>query len=305
MRRSFLLPTALAAILPSLTAAADTSVGGCQGWLSRKFYAAASSEDIKQCLEDGRRVEERTDRGETPLHLAVSADASTSVLLALLAGGADVSLTTSQNYTPLDTAAAEGNRSATISTLIASGSDPAATISPDTCRNPLRTCAETPLHLAAQRAGAVDIMAALIASGVEIDAFDAHYRTPLHLAAKEAGLDEIRLLLQAGADVEATDENNETPLHAVARRPDASLEVVSALLEAGASPDAKAAEDVTPLLLATAYTHSPQVFGRLLEGSSDPCFEDERGRSVLSLYERNDALEQDARYWDLHERCAE
>ncbi|SER47572.1 Ankyrin repeat-containing protein [Tranquillimonas rosea] len=288
-----------------LVCTAEEASDECRGWLSDDFYRSATAGDVRGCLSAGRGLDERTGTGETPLHLAAAHGNGAELVRALLAEGADVALTTAENRTPLATAAAEGSSAAVISYLIVWGADPNARLSTDSCRLPLRTCAETSLHLAARRPDGAAIMAALVAGGAEVGSVNEQVQTPLHLAAKNAGLAEVRLLLQAGADVDATDEDGETPLHELTRLPNASPETVSAFLDAGASPDARAEEGVTPLLLATAYTESPEVFNSLLGASSEPCYEDERGRSVIMLYERNAALVKDARYWNLHERCAE
>ncbi|GIZ42958.1 hypothetical protein CKM354_000620500 [Cercospora kikuchii] len=72
-----------------------------------------------------------------------------------------------------------------------------------------------PLHYAA-KTGAVDIMRALLRSGVEIDAGDKPYlETPLCYAARYSHLDAMRLLLESGAKVEGISEHGRgTPLYA-------------------------------------------------------------------------------------------
>jgi len=283
---------------------AQTSPVQCANWLSPEFYAEASAQDVRFCLDSGQTVEARTEAGETPLHLAAAHARRPEVVQALLAAGADVTLTTLNGYTPLHSAAADSSVPAVLSLLLVWDSEIAALVPPETCRTPIWTCATTALHLVASRPNGASVMAALVSGGAPVNALDEKQRTPLHRSASTAGHPEVALLLQAKADTSVEDEDGEGPLHAIARRMDADPEAVRALLAGGASPDAPDNEGVTPLILAAAYTGSPIIFRELLGSSSKPCHQDKRGRSAISVYALNKKLQADSTYWDLHERCS-
>ncbi len=70
---------------------------------------------------------------------------------------------------------------------------------------------DTPLHLAANRAGAA-VIAALVAAGADPDARSAAGHTPLFYAVDEGNLPAVEALLAAGADVNARDRDGDTPL---------------------------------------------------------------------------------------------
>jgi len=131
---------------------------------------------------------------------------------------------------------------------------------------------ESPLMAALYR-GHHDVVAAIVASGVEIDVFaaaalgriedlrreitdetvnDVAYDgwTPLHLAAFFGQADAARVLLDSGADVRAVSTNamKNTPLHAATAGRHADVALL--LLEAGADPASVDAGGYTPLKIA-------------------------------------------------------
>ncbi|MBT54757.1 MAG: hypothetical protein CMF72_15325 [Mameliella sp.] len=275
----------------------------CPAWLTSEFHASATLEGIDDCLSSGRLLTERTDAGETPLHLAAGAARTADGIRALLRIGADITLSTEAGWTPLHSAAAQGTAPAVVSALLVYGADIEASAEPDWwCMR--KHCSVTPLILASGRKDdAIDVLTTLLGAGARVDVRDQDMQTPLHHAAANRGLAEVEVLLTAGADVSAEDAAGETPLHQVARRPDADPAVVALLLQAGALVDAKKDEDTTPLILASYYVSDPAVVQILVKHSEDPCFKDDKERSALDGILYNENLEKDDLYWSLSEIC--
>ena len=70
---------------------------------------------------------------------------------------------------------------------------------------------ETPLHVAATR-GDVEMIAALLDAGADIQVPGEYRYTPLHAAAGQGHADAVRLLLARGASTTATTDDGITPL---------------------------------------------------------------------------------------------
>lgn len=130
----------------------------------------------------------------------------------------------------------------------------------------------SPLHLAAV-AGRESDVAALLASGAEVDARDALGCTPLMMAAFADAESVVRLLLAAGADAEARSSvigywyEQWTPLLLAASQ--GSSAAVRELLVLGAQVDGRGGYDQTPLMLACKYGHV-ETARILLEAGADP-----------------------------------
>ncbi|WP_323768965.1 ankyrin repeat domain-containing protein [Antarctobacter sp.] len=281
----------------SLAVAAD-----CPVWLTPGFWETAQVQDVQTCLASDRGLTERTETGETPLHLAAST-ARPETVLALLQLGADVSLTTVEGLTPLHHAARDSSYSAVVSYLLVWGSEVDKRIPPDTCYT--GTCADTALHLASDRPNSAPILAALLAGGADPDADDSKGREPLHRATERADLPEIEVLLKAGAAIGETDFDGNTALHVVPQNKTNELAIAQRLIAAGADVDAKRDDNVTPLITVAYYTTNPDVFALLLAHSDAPCHSSKTGTSALTGHAFNGALTKDETYWSLHEKCSQ
>ena len=97
--------------------------------------------------------------------------------------------------------------------------------------------------------------AALIASGIDVNARDEYGNTLLHFAAFHGQIELVKLLLATGADINAVDKSSSTVLHRVARGgginhvtpPKANMEIFKVLLALGANVNATTDMMYTPL----------------------------------------------------------
>lgn len=298
--KRLLLPVFLAACSYSTIAFGEE----CPGWLTKDFWKAAKPDEAQRCLATGRSLTERSDNGESPLHLAAAAAIPGTVLI-LLKSGADVSLTTTDGHTPLHVAARDSVHGTVISYLLVWDSEVDKRVPPDTCFNYLRTCADTALHLAADRPTAAPILAALLAGGADPDAEDGKGQRPLQRAALGASLTEIDVLIKAGAGVGEEDFLGNTALHVTPKNKPSELAIAQRLIAAGADVDAQRDDGVTPLIMAAYYTSIPEVFALLLSHSEDPCHPSEVETTALTGHDSNPALTKDETYWSLHEQCSQ
>jgi cytohesin len=144
-----------------------------------------------------------------------------------------------------------------------------------------------PLHRAAA-AGRVATVAALLASGTEVDARGQWNATALHAASGAGELASVTLLLEKGAKLDATDEPGMTPLHCAALG--GHLPVVEALLAKGASHAARDGRGRTPLHLATLEDHRDVALALIAAGADVNALAAD-GSAPIHHAARNGALE--------------
>jgi ankyrin repeat protein len=123
----------------------------------------------------------------------------------------------------------------------------------------------TPLLYAVDNNGGAAVVAALIASGADVNApvQDSYRATPLGLAARRGSLPVVQQLLAAGADVNYSGPGDVTPLSfATGNKTLVHRAVTKALLKAGAQPTYQA-------LIAAARHGSPEMIEMLAKAGAD------------------------------------
>ncbi|MCM1322524.1 MAG: ankyrin repeat domain-containing protein [Bacteroides sp.] len=267
--------------------------------LSRVFGAGADKTDMEilSILIDERNIASRDSYGNTPLHIAVTHNASpqqvkyllqfpydidarnkngdSALYLAVkndrraigelfLAKNADVFSANTENSSPLRLALTAGGE--TQEWLLTSEVIKAA----DGIGN-------TPLHYAAE--WHFDNAAALLLEkGANPNAQNANGETPLYNAIESDSASTIALLIAKGADKNARDYLGNTPLHACVRQ-DAQT-AAKALLLAGADINAQNLAGKTPLAAAARLGHIAMTT-LLLDNGADINAADATGKTVL------------------------
>ena len=165
--------------------------------------AAAGCADLVQGFlrDNPKTAGEKTESGQTPLHLAAWTDEA-KVAKEFVAGRAALEKTNEQGMTPLHVAALVGSVKVAEALLNAKASPEAK----------MEETGRTPLHLAAA-AGQAEMVDLLLNRGAGVDAVDAARRTPLHVATVSGQMKAAERLLAEKATVGARDVDGYTPLH--------------------------------------------------------------------------------------------
>ena len=106
--------------------------------------------------------------------------------------------------------------------------------------------------------GDIEAVKQHLAAGVDVNAKDGAWRTPLHQAAYKGHRGIVELLIAAGADVNAEDKRGGTPLHYAADY--GRKEIIELLIVAGADVNAKGSNGTQLLTpLDVAVVHRPEI----------------------------------------------
>ena len=234
------------------------------GWAGQIHYAAKSGsvDQVKRLIAEGAEVDEKDDKGATPLIIAAYSG-QREVAAFLISQGADVRAKDSKDTSALHAAAIGGYQGVAV-LLLAEGVDVDAKDAEGS----------TPLGWAAYF-GYRDVAALLLSKGADVNARDNRGSTPLHALTAQVKASPgtqpgdhealAKLLIAGGADVNARDPNGGTPLMWAAffGKP----KVAEYLIANGADVGAKDKTGATPLHLAVARGHRRMAFLLVTHGA--------------------------------------
>lgn len=122
----------------------------------------------------------------------------------------------------------------------------------------------TPLLLST-KAGRIDMVVALLATGADAKALDPENNSALHIAAALGGLTLVERFIAAGVDVQHTNSKEQTALYCAATKGHVAL--IQALAAKGANVNAAAADGRTPLHAAAQYGHAASIDALVAKGA--------------------------------------
>ena len=235
-------------------------------------------------VQAGADVNARTDKGQTPLHLALN---SPAVAVRLLELGADPAARDDSGRVA-DPVSCENFGARSYFAL--AGRDLVAECIVTVTRQSGNAPRDVALHVAAGNACDPGVIQALMQAGAPLDGRDGQGYTPLHRAAETGTPAVIQTLLEAGADANRRvevfralnpwDPRDWTPLHLAAGNRDPGA--VALILDAGSDVHARVDGYETPLHNA-ARNENPIVAQHLLRAGADVDAREEQGKTPLHV----------------------
>ena len=234
------------------------------GWAGQIHYAAKSGsvDQVKRLIAEGAEVDEKDDKGATPLIIAAYSG-QREVAAFLISQGADIHAKDSKDTRALHASAIGGHKDVA-ELLLAEGVDVDATDAEGS----------TPLGWAAYF-GYRDVAVLLLSRGADVNARDNRGSTPLHAATTQVKPSPgtapgdhsalAKLLIARGADVNARDPNGGTPLMWAAFF--GKTRVAEYLIANGADVGAKDRTGAGPLHVAVDRGHKRMAFLLVTHGA--------------------------------------
>ena len=206
--------------------------------------------------------------GNTLLHYAVYVYCRKEVLQEIVESGVDVNATNRNGITALMKASRRGHIDA-ISVLLHAGVDP----------NIVDCNGNTLLHYAVYGDCSMEVLQAIVESGVDVNATNRDKITVLMVASTHRNRDAIFVLLHAGVDPNIVDGNGNTLLH-YAVDGDYSKEVLQSIVESGIDVNATNKNGITALMMASRRGNIDAI-SVLLHAGADPNIVDGDGNTLL------------------------
>ena len=234
---------------------------------TKSLQQAAADGDLEQIklhISLGADVNAKTNKGLTPIYVAIGKGHKQAVEL-LIASGADVNAKTESGWMPLHSAAINDHKTIA-ELLIASGADVNAKMGD--------TAGSVPLHYAKSK----DVIKLLLANGADVNAEGNYGGTRLLGAASVGDKALVEFLIANGADVNAKDKEGRMPLNAAIDKGHKDLPEL--LIARGADVNAKGRWDQTPLYTAIKRGYKDMV-ELLIANGADVNVKDGRGRTPL------------------------
>lgn len=149
------------------------------------------------------------------------------------------------------------------------------------CSKPTSSSPSFDSLMDACRCGYADAVKANLKAGVNPNAHDVEYWTPLKMALDNAQFEVADVLIANGADVDFKADRNESVIFGLARA--GSVRGVKYLVSKGANVNARNSNGETPLFVLM-YRDRVAVAGLLIDAGSDVNAKDKNGVSALSRY---------------------
>ena len=180
------------AMVAGSTRSATTPAANCEGWNTEAFFREATPERVAECLRAGADLNDRSEYGSTPLHLAAAFTNNPAVVTALTKAGADPNALTGYDRTPLHMAA-QHEKPAGAAALLKAGADP----------NARDKAGELPLHLAASSNATPAVVTALLKAGSDPNAPNKDGKIPVDMAHKNKNPAVLTALKEAASESKA------------------------------------------------------------------------------------------------------